>query len=35
VDLVSDDVKRLTGNEPVTLDDYLRAQPEALQHARD
>jgi NAD(P)H dehydrogenase (quinone) len=29
---VSDDVRELTGREPVTLAEYLRAQPESLDH---
>ena len=31
-DLVSDDVKRLTGHEPITLVEYLEANPTALDH---
>ena len=31
---VSPDVRRLTGRDPVTLDAYLRAHPECLDHVR-
>ena len=31
---VSDDVRELTGREPVTLAEYLRAHPESLDHVR-
>lgn len=32
LDGVTDDVRRLTGADPVALDDYLQAHPEALDH---
>jgi hypothetical protein len=31
---VSDDVRELTGREPVTLEEYLRARPDSLDHVR-
>ena len=32
MDLVTDDLKRLTGHEPITLEEYLEAHPDALDH---
>jgi uncharacterized protein YbjT (DUF2867 family) len=31
---VSDDVRELTGREPATLEEYLRARPDSLDHVR-
>jgi uncharacterized protein YbjT (DUF2867 family) len=31
-EVVSDDVRRLAGHEPVALEEYLRAHPECLEH---
>jgi hypothetical protein len=32
LDVVSDTVERIAGHAPVTLGDYVRAHPEALDH---
>ena len=35
IDLVSDTVRRITGREPMTLAEFVRAHPESLDHVED